>query len=428
MDTIITSVQRGAIIMVAGDGSRPLPFCEGLAGGCCRQVVSDRTDDLLATIKRLGPAELQGRRFIALVWNQLPPVPRILDEVLDRLADCALSLWPDWNASAPEQPVRGMSNPGVSQGKEPIDTGNGRLNHWLELATRAVQSGRAPRFKRVFTANAEVRQLTRVIGSPAVQLLLVVRDPSQASAALLGLARTTEWLAKETEMPVIVVVPSQLASAVELDSISFDTVQPGEVSALGLTAVAGPKDSLPSSHFPLEDSLSSLENEVSHGDEVIVEGFHLDRSSEFDIEAESGAGTEPSRFFAESREQPRSLRRELFIHPLIGRPHPGSQGEQLLWSRLCSDRELAGLFECNVWVTTSGGEAYLVDFVWRNGRVIVEVDGYYWHATPIQFVLDRHRDYELLISGYRVMRVPHDVLLLNPDRVVEKIRRLVQLR
>jgi very-short-patch-repair endonuclease len=41
---------------------------------------------------------------------------------------------------------------------------------------------------------------------------------------------------------------------------------------------------------------------------------------------------------------------------------------------------------------------------------------------------DRHRDYELLISGYVVLRLPHEQVLEDPAIAVEKIRDVVRFR
>jgi very-short-patch-repair endonuclease len=47
---------------------------------------------------------------------------------------------------------------------------------------------------------------------------------------------------------------------------------------------------------------------------------------------------------------------------------------------------------------------YLVDFVWRDRRLIVEVDGYAYHRTPRRFESDRERDVELSTKGWRTLR------------------------
>ena len=46
-----------------------------------------------------------------------------------------------------------------------------------------------------------------------------------------------------------------------------------------------------------------------------------------------------------------------------------------------------------------------VDFLWRRQRLIVEVDGFTYHASRAAFERDRLRDAELHAAGYRVMRV-----------------------
>jgi very-short-patch-repair endonuclease len=49
-------------------------------------------------------------------------------------------------------------------------------------------------------------------------------------------------------------------------------------------------------------------------------------------------------------------------------------------------------------------EGYLVDFVWRDRRLIVEVDGYDYHRAPSKFETDREHDAELGAKNWRVRR------------------------
>lgn len=46
-----------------------------------------------------------------------------------------------------------------------------------------------------------------------------------------------------------------------------------------------------------------------------------------------------------------------------------------------------------------------VDFLWRRERLVVEVDGFAFHSSQIQFENDRRRDAELAAQGYQVIRV-----------------------
>jgi very-short-patch-repair endonuclease len=49
-------------------------------------------------------------------------------------------------------------------------------------------------------------------------------------------------------------------------------------------------------------------------------------------------------------------------------------------------------------------EGIEVDFVWRDRRLIVEVDGYAHHRSPEAFERDRERDVILEVKGWRVLR------------------------
>jgi very-short-patch-repair endonuclease len=48
---------------------------------------------------------------------------------------------------------------------------------------------------------------------------------------------------------------------------------------------------------------------------------------------------------------------------------------------------------------------YEVDFLWREQRLIVEVDGFAFHSTRAAFERDRRRDALLQDAGFRVLRV-----------------------
>ena len=66
---------------------------------------------------------------------------------------------------------------------------------------------------------------------------------------------------------------------------------------------------------------------------------------------------------------------------------------------------------------------YEVDFVWREARQVVEVDGYRFHSSRLAFERDRHRDAELHARGYRVIRVTWRQLVEEPEVVLARLRR-----
>ena len=63
-----------------------------------------------------------------------------------------------------------------------------------------------------------------------------------------------------------------------------------------------------------------------------------------------------------------------------------------------------------------------VDFVWRDRRLIVEVDGYRYHRMPSAFEDDRERDVMLTVAGWHVMRFTWAQLTGRPGWVAAAIR------
>lgn len=125
---------------------------------------------------------------------------------------------------------------------------------------------------------------------------------------------------------------------------------------------------------------------------------------------------------------PGSQEHKFRIGPIVGRPHPFSPGEQLLARHLAADPWLGQLFGFNMWVHAQSGRRYLADLLWSAGQVVIEVDGYTVHSSIAAFAADRQRDYELLISGYLVLRLPHDEVMDNVRLALDKIRCVVALR
>jgi very-short-patch-repair endonuclease len=64
-----------------------------------------------------------------------------------------------------------------------------------------------------------------------------------------------------------------------------------------------------------------------------------------------------------------------------------------------------------------------VDLLWAAERLVVEFDGFEFHADRAAFELDRRRDAELQASGYRVIRVTWRRLLDEPEAVLVTIAR-----
>jgi hypothetical protein len=113
-----------------------------------------------------------------------------------------------------------------------------------------------------------------------------------------------------------------------------------------------------------------------------------------------------------------------WIAPWRGLPHPSSEIEQRLARALGADAELAPLFVFNQCVATVRGTRPKVDLVWIDGRLAIELDGWGSHGNRVAFMQDRHRDYELTLSGYTVLRLTNDEIAQDLEKAIEKIRDL----
>jgi len=62
-----------------------------------------------------------------------------------------------------------------------------------------------------------------------------------------------------------------------------------------------------------------------------------------------------------------------------------------------------------------------VDAVWDAQRLVVEVDGRRYHSPASKFERDRRKDGELMLAGYRVLRITWHRLTREPEQVIALI-------
>jgi very-short-patch-repair endonuclease len=72
--------------------------------------------------------------------------------------------------------------------------------------------------------------------------------------------------------------------------------------------------------------------------------------------------------------------------------------------------------------------AFEVDFLWPDQKVIVEVDGYAFHASQRSFERDRERDATLIARGYVALRVTWHQLVARRDSVIARIAAALAVR
>jgi very-short-patch-repair endonuclease len=94
--------------------------------------------------------------------------------------------------------------------------------------------------------------------------------------------------------------------------------------------------------------------------------------------------------------------------------------EAKLWSKL-RDRRLGGL----KFVRLAPVGAYFVDFLCRERKVAIEVDGG-THGTDAEVSDDAARTADLMRSGYRVFRVSNRDVYDNVEGVLDALRAFVE--
>lgn len=64
-----------------------------------------------------------------------------------------------------------------------------------------------------------------------------------------------------------------------------------------------------------------------------------------------------------------------------------------------------------------------VDFAWPEQRLVVEFDGFAFHADRISYRNDRRRTNQLVLAGWRVLRFSWEDVVGSPHLVVGQVRR-----
>lgn len=310
------------------------------------------------------------QRLVCVELDRIQNVHLLTEALLSELAHALLLLWPDWYNGKYLLDCRGEFPVAASR----VCRDHRLVNpQWLAEAATRSYANQSPLMKQ-FSPIVQARQLRLALsdGQLLVAVLVTERDPS--SERLLGLARALEWLAREADATVLAVLPTELTDRHELDAIN-----------------SGSQIWPPSP----------------------VERRKPEEEADSAPESPSPAPTEE---------------RKHSVCPIIGRPHPASPGEQLMAKQLQGDEELRELFGFNQRVQSVFENRFIVDLLWQAGRIVVEIDGYGWHSSRSAFHSDRERDYELTLSGYLVLRLPHDFVVQDPALACERIREFVRFR
>lgn len=355
----------------------PADFSTDLPGIDAAEFVLGAVD---GSILALGGVDGEGLRLIldsaeadrfnrrALLARIAPALSAeaIVEQVLNLLAETARRLWPIWFTDVSFSGCRDDTLGGLAADAIARDAAkeiSGLSPSWAQAAARLALDNRPPRLKGALPA-VELAQLARAISRFGLVLVADVTI-AQEGPNPAALVHALEWVAQHLQGAVVALFPDLPANQPPFDRILHGA-----------------------RHVKPADSLAS--GVVETGE----------------------AGTADA---------------SLWIAPWRGLPHPLSEIEQRLAKALGADAELAPLFAFNRLIDTVRGSRPKVDIVWTEGRLVVELDGYGSHGNRTAFIYDRHRDYELTLSGYTVLRLANDEIAQDCEKAIEKIRDVVRL-
>ena len=346
-----------------------------IEAGSVKCIVGPEFDDVRRKIEEAftaGEPAVLIRRL-----SEVPPAAELIDDLISRLADAALGLWPAWypHADGGLVPDPTPDSPYLRRQLRRLLAGLPRLSvNWALRAIAAASSGRSPGLPQ-FTREVQLQQLGLAVSGVGLRIVIVLDAREQSDAGLENLVHAAEWLARQGEMAVALMIPAELAHRSALERVMFGAV--------------------------------ALSQPDGHTDWREVDE----------------ANGHPSRALPSHPAEAN----DVWLWPVLGRPHPNSPGELKLAQALMADAELSALFRFNQRVETVHKSHPIVDLLWEDGRVVVEIDGR-THWQPDQYAADRHRDFQLLVTGYLVLRLPHDEVMRDTEHAVEKIRNVVEYR
>jgi very-short-patch-repair endonuclease len=321
---------------------------------------------LRAHIDEVEPEQCN-RRVLFVPIQAAVTTEAIVEQIVRLLAEAASRLWPVWFTNVSFGAYRNDTLGRTAAGatvRKLAHEIDGLSPSWADAAVRLMLAHRLPRVKGAQPAT-ELTQLTLAINRSGLVLLVDIDAAVQADANAAIVVHALEWVAQHSR-----------------------------------AAVVGLFSKLPPNEPPFD--------RILYGARSVNKEICAEPCADPEVTRPDNAGP--------------------WIAPWRGVPHPLSAIEQRLHAALTADGELSKLFHFNLPVDTVRGSRPRVDLVWPEGRFVVELDGYGSHGNRAAFIYDRHRDYELTLSGYTVLRLANDEIAQDAEKALEKIRNLVRMR
>jgi hypothetical protein len=357
-----------------------------------RCVFADDPQALPGWLEALAP-HLEPVTVVSIQSEPDESLPEHLEGLVQVLADSVLIRYPQLYQSAAAQLGGSWATDDAQLYIDRVVCDNPRVSPgWLRRTLEACRAGHSPRH-REYSLAIEAEQIALCLDPARLVIAWVVPPEDISEARLLGLARAAEWVHGSTGALVLVAVSAAWRGRRELDSIAYEALS------------VEPEASVESDRWPRGGEGLAM----AGGARDAAETIRRTRSG-----ASGGTFEHPA------------VRCVTGLWPVIGRPHPLSPAEMAFAEALARDAELGPDFAWNQVVVTTQNTRPVVDLLSRARRLVVEIDGYRHHSSRLAFERDRQRDWELMVSGFRVFRIPAAEVSRNTAASLEKLRVLVR--
>lgn len=336
-------------------------------------VFTDDVGDTHQALEQLAESGADPARVVTLSWQRVPALSSELGLLVTALAKGAVDLYPSLYGRVQRTAERWVEAQLELAAQEASRRIPGVLGAACRQILSACREGELPNLKKLSNSE-QVRQLALAIEPVRLVILIAVHDAEASEGRLRALAQGAEWLASNTQARVLLVLPLALSDARELDHVTY--------TACLFGASTPQPPALPAPAPPTVAAKSTKK------------GVHIEEAS-------------------------------VSVSPIIGRPHPKSAAEQLMHDRITRDPELGPLFAYNQPIKTRYETNPIVDLLWEAGRLVIEIDGQE-HCQLFTFIQDRRRDFELFMTGYKIIRFTRFKVLESPDLVLDDIRDAVR--
>jgi very-short-patch-repair endonuclease len=361
-------------MQLGGDLSR---WLESVAPGRTGCVFADDVADVRNVFEAMATSATEPARVVTLTWEKVPSLSSELGLLVASLAKAALDFFPTLYGTSEDHSAPGGTRTETSiEGEAQAITRrmDDVLGHACRAILKACRRGDVPNLGKMQAAE-QVHQFALAIDPKRLVVIISVLESPTESAPVRALAQGAEWLAANTKSRVVLVLPAALGNRTELDHVSYTACLFVEQEKPSRPRTAPP---------PVEKGATPL------------------------------AGTKKGPALP-----------EVGTSPVLGRPAPRSDAEKQLFEQIQNDSNLAPLFGFNLRVETVFKTTPIVDVLWREGRLAIEIDGSE-HRGVRQYSLDRQRDYQLALSDYMVLRFTSGRVIEYGSGVVEEIREAVR--